>query len=136
MEKTTNMKGQFAVSKAELRALELGYIPSRPSLDTRYDLILDNYKQLMRIQVKYADGKPSASTGAVIVKLAYENRRKKVSTYKKNEIDGLLVYIPKTDRICLLPPEIFVGKRNLCIRISKPKNNQLKGILFAEDYYW
>lgn len=136
MDITSNMKGQLATSKVELRALELGYIPSRPILDTRYDLILDNHKKLMRVQVKYADGKPSASTGAVIVKLAYENRKKTIYTYSKSEIDGLLVYIPKTDKICLLPPKVFEGKRNLCIRIEKSRNNQKKGVLLAEDFYW
>lgn len=42
---TTNAKGQLALTKAELRALELGMIPSRPIFDTRYDLILDDHKK-------------------------------------------------------------------------------------------
>ena len=69
------------MTKAELRALELGFIPSRPVFDTRYDLIIDNNKSLKKVQVKYADGKPSKSKGAVVVKLSYENRRKKIYTY-------------------------------------------------------
>lgn len=136
MRVTSNVKGQLAISKAELRALELGYITSKPAFDTRYDLVLDDFRSLKRIQVKYADGKPSQSNGSVVVKLSYEDRSKRVSTYKKDEVDGLIVYIPKIDKLCYLPLEIFVNKRNLCIRLEKPRNNQRKGVIFAEDYYW
>lgn len=136
MKVTTNVKGQLAISKTELRALELGYIPSRPVFDTRYDLILDNFKSLIRVQVKYADGTPSKSKGAVVVKLAYEDRSKKVYTYQESEVDGLIVYIPKIDKLCFLKPKVFVGKRNLNIRLEKSGNNQKKGVIFAEDYLW
>ncbi|MEK7111780.1 MAG: group I intron-associated PD-(D/E)XK endonuclease, partial [Patescibacteria group bacterium] len=74
METTTNVKGQLAVSKAELRAFELGYLPCRPLYDSRYDLIIDMHGKLVRAQVKYANGKPSRTAGAVVVKLDYENR--------------------------------------------------------------
>jgi len=130
------MKGQIAQSKAELRSLEKGYIPSRPVCDNRYDLIIDTSKELLKLQVKYADGKPSSSKGSVIVKLAYEDRQKKVYTYQKNEVDGLLVYIPKIDKICFFNTDMFIGKRNLCIRIEKPDNNQKRGVIFVKDYLW
>jgi hypothetical protein len=76
MKITTNIKGQLAVSMAELRAFELGYIPCRPLYDTRYDLVLDNGNKLLKAQVKYADGRPSNAKGAVVVKLDYEDRKR------------------------------------------------------------
>lgn len=124
------------MSKTELRAIELGFIPSKPIFDTRYDLILDDSKKLMKIQVKYADGKMSNSDGSVRVKLEYNDRKRNVYTYQKGEIDGLIVYIPKIDRLCFLPQDIYIGKRNLCIRIKPSKNHQSKGVLFAKDYLW
>jgi hypothetical protein len=133
---TSNVKGQFAVTKAELRALELGYIPSRPIVDTRYDLIIDKLGELEKVQVKYADGTPSNSKGAVIAKLAYEDRQKKVFTYQKEEIDSLIVYIPKVDKLCYFPCNIIEGKKVLYIRLEKSENNQKKRIIYAEDYYW
>ncbi|OGM31059.1 hypothetical protein A2630_00115 [Candidatus Woesebacteria bacterium RIFCSPHIGHO2_01_FULL_44_10] len=136
MKITTNVKGQLAISKAELRALELGYIPSRPIFDTRYDLILDDRKSLKRIQVKYANGTPSHSRGSVVVKLSYEDRNKRKFMYQQEEVDGLIVYLPKIDKLCYFPLEIFVNKGNLAVRIQKPLNNRKKGIIFAEDYYW
>lgn len=136
MKLTTNTKGQLAVSKAELRAFELGYLPSRPLYDARYDLIVDVESKLLRLQVKYADGKSSNSSGSVVVKLEYTDRRKNTYTYQKNEVDGLIVYIPRIDKLCFFPKNVFVGKRKLNIRLDKSKNNQKKGVIAAEDYYW
>lgn len=136
MNVTTNVKGQLAVSKTELRALELGYLPSRPMFDGRYDLIIDNQKELLRIQIKYANGKSSNSSGSVVVKLEYENRNKKFYTYQENEVDALVVYIPEIDKLCYFPKKIFIGKRKLSIRLVPSKNNQKTGIIAAEDYYW
>jgi hypothetical protein len=136
MKITTNLKGQLAASKTEIRALELGYIPCKPLFDTRYDLILDDFKRLQRIQIKYADGKSMNSQGAVVVKLAYEDRTKHVYAYSKEEVDGLVVYIPKIDKLCFFPPEVFVGKKRLYIRLTKSKNGQKKGIIQAEKYFW
>ena len=136
MKITTNTKGQLAVSKSELRAFELGYLPSRPLFDTRYDLILDDSETLKRVQIKYADGSPSHSSGAVVVKLDYEDRKKNVHTYKEQEVDALIVYIPKIDRLCYFPQSVFVGKRKINIRIVKTKTNQTKRIIYAKDYYW
>ena len=137
MKITTNVKGQIAASKAELRALELGYIPSKPIFDTRYDMILDDSQhKLLRIQIKYADGKVSNSEGSVMVKLGYEDRRKHLYTYNQNEIDGLIVYIPKINRLCFFPPKVFCNKVKIHVRYKKPKNGQKKGVLFAENYFW
>lgn len=133
---TTNVKGQLAVSKAEIRAFELGYVPSRPLYDSRYDLIIDKDQKLSRIQVKYGDGKSSNSQGAIVVKLDYENRKKDSFTYNKSEVDALVVYLPKIDRLCYFPLHIFEGKRKLTVRIEEPKINQTRGIIFAKDYYW
>lgn len=136
MKITTNVKGQLAQSKAELRAFELGFVPSKPIFNARYDLILDNGSELKRIQIKYADAKLSNSTGAVAVKLAYQNRKRQVFTYKSSEIDGLVVYIPKIDKLCFLPPNLFLGKARITIRYCGSKNNQKQGIIYAEDYLW
>jgi len=133
---TSNVKGQLAVSKAEIRAFELGYIPSRPLYDARYDLIIDDSKSLQRVQVKYANGSPKNTSGVVIVKLEYEDRQKMAHTYRKEEVDALVVYIPKIDKLCYFPPKMFLGKRKLSVRIEKAKTNHKKRIIYANDYIW
>ena len=76
------------------------------------------------------------NSGSVVGKLSYEDRKKRVYTYQGKEVDGLVVYIPKIDKLCFFPPKLFIGKRNLAIRIKKAKNNQKGGVILAEDYYW
>ncbi|MFH1244417.1 MAG: group I intron-associated PD-(D/E)XK endonuclease [bacterium] len=135
---TSNWKGQLAVSKAQVRAIELGYFPSVPVMDCRYDLVLEdkNFK-LWRVQVKYANGKPANAIGSVIVKLAYETRqRRHVYTYSECEVDALVVYIPKIDKLCWFPCTAFVGKKILCVRIEPSLNNQKSKIYYAHDYFW
>lgn len=74
---TSNWKGQLAVSKAQVRAIELGYYVSVPLMDYRYDLVLDDGKKLWRVQVKYANRISTHTTGSVVVNLAYETRKRR-----------------------------------------------------------
>lgn len=136
MKITTNAKGQLAVSKAEIRAFEKGFLPSRPLYDARYDLIIDKEGKLERIQVKYANGKPTNTDGAVVVKLEYVDRIRNSYTYRNEEVDALIVYIPRLDRLCYLPKKVFLGKKKISLRVSPPKNRQKVGIIAAADYYW
>jgi hypothetical protein len=134
---TSNWKGQLAVSKAQVRAIELGYYVSVPLMDYRYDLVLDDGKKLWRVQIKYANRKPHNSNGAVTVQLTYETRkRRRIVTYNSSEVDALVVYLPKIDKLCWFPTDVFVGKRGLNVRIDQPKNSQSKKIVMASSYFW
>jgi hypothetical protein len=134
---TTNWKGQLAVSKAETHAIELGLVPCRPLMDCRYDMIVDDGKKLWRVQVKYANGASTNSVGVVTANLAYETRQRKVVyTYNDSEVDALIVYIPKIDRLCWLPCCVFIGKKELSIRLEAPLNQQRSGIVYAKNYFW
>ena len=134
---TSNWKGQLAVSKAETRAIELGFFPNRPLMDCRYDMIVDDGKRLWRVQVKYADSTHLHTAGSVIAKLAYETRgRRQIHTYNSNEVDALIVFIPKLDKLCWFPCEVFVGKKELSIRLDPPLNGQKTKIYLARDYFW
>lgn len=133
---TSNTKGDIAELKAQLRATELGYTISIPNHHCRYDLVLDDGHKLWRVQVKYANGKPSNSDGSVVVKLEYNDRTKHSYTYNALEIDALVVYLPKIDKLCWFPPNVYVGKKRLSIRVDKPKNGQVKHLVVADKYYW
>lgn len=133
---TSNVKGQLAVSKTEMRAFELGFVPSRPLYDCKYDLIVDKGSSLERVQVKYANGKSTNSQGNVIVKLDYEDRTKHHFTYQDSDVDSLVVYIPIIDKLCWIPKPLFVGKRKISIRLKNSKNNQSKKVIKAQDYFW
>jgi hypothetical protein len=131
------IKADIARLKVEMRALELGIICSRPVIEgTRYDVILDTGGKLYRAQVKYDDGRATKCTGVVQVNLRKEIRKEKNHPYTDSEIDVLLVYVPKIDKICCFGPEIFHQKLSLSIRIAPAKNGQMKLCLPAENFFW
>ena len=130
-------KADLARLKVEMRALELGVVCSRPVIEgTRYDCILDTGSNLYRAQIKCGNGVTAYSSGAVAVSLRKEIRKDRNHPYYADEIDALLVYVPKIDRVCWFGPEVFNGKSALSIRIAPCKNNQTKGCLLAENYLW
>ena len=88
------------------------------------------------IRSKYGNGVSAYASGAVTVCLRKEIRKDRNHPYFADEIDALLVYVPKIDRVCWFGPEVFNGKGALSIRIAPCKNKQVKGCLLAENYLW
>ena len=127
----SNIKGALAEQKVVLRAMEKGFNVSRPISPARYDLVLDDGQALHRVQVKYADGLVSHSEGSVLVNLrtwnhAEDGKRSKHKTYSAGEVDLVLAYIPKVDKIVKIEPQKFQGKASLVIRYEGAKNGQKK----------
>lgn len=88
--------------------------------------------------MKYADAKMSQSSGSVFLdlrKVTRGNKRGKLF-YTASEVDVLLVYLPKIDRVIWLESEHFHCKTAITIRYQATKNNQAKGCLMAEDHFW
>lgn len=135
----TNDKGEYALLKVKQLALERGICLSAPTMaNCRYDLIVDCGERLVRAQVKYADGITSGATGCIqlnLRKVTRGNKRGKMC-YTKDEVDVLLVYVPKIDKVLWLEATHFHGKQGIVIRFEPSKNNQKKGCLMAEDYLW
>jgi PD-(D/E)XK endonuclease len=103
------IKAEIAMMKVWMRALQLGAFVSKPIFEgARYDYLN------LRKQIK----------------------KDKNCPYNENEVDALVVYVPKIDKVCWFSPEVFCGKQGLSIRISPAKNGQIKGCLAAEDYLW
>lgn len=132
----TIFKGVVAQLKVELRAAEKGVILSRPCIDARYDYILDDGQKLERIQVKYGDGTSLHSSNAIVVSLRGWEGGVIKRTYCDTEVDALLVYIPKLDKVLRFDAPLFCGKTNITVRLSASKNGQVKGVFLAESYLW
>jgi hypothetical protein len=102
-------------------------------------LILDDGLKLYRTQVKYGDryGTKQAR-GVVPVELSKWRSRggTPLRHYSASEIDLLLVYVRKIDRVLWFGPEVFDGRKALAIRIEPSINNQKKGCLMAAAYIW
>src|SRR5262245_27649955 len=92
----TNRLGEYAIAKVFTRAVEKGVASSRPMIECRYDLVLDDGLRLYRTQVKYAGGRsPKQCQGVVPVGLRKwrNDGRKAIPFYTRDEIDLLLVYV-------------------------------------------
>jgi hypothetical protein len=127
-------KGQQAQLMVELWALEKGIIVSKPTVEARYDLVLDDHGVFSRAQVKYAGIEHG---GAVQVDLRKETRgngKKKV--YTANEVDCIIVYVPKIKDVFYLSASLFDGRKSLSLRIEPCKNHQTKGVVLAKDLRW
>lgn len=141
---STDLKGQLAVLKIQERAIEKGIIVSIPTIPCRYDLVMDIDGVLKRVQCKYANGKPSNASGAIMVRTASLSARyrpkseNKVEhrTYTAGEIDFILAYLPVKDVIIKLDPEHFVGKEAVSVRFDPPKNNQSSGLRRIDHFIW
>lgn len=134
----TQQKGHIAQLKVELRALEKGFAVSRPSVDARYDLVVDNGESLLRVQVKYCDANTTHSVGSFFVGLRrWAGDRRDVSrNYRADEIDALAVYLPSTEKVYWIPVQVIDDKSSLTLRTEAPRNGQTKGIRMASDFEW
>lgn len=136
----TNRLGEYAVTKVILRAMEKGFAGAfKPVWEGRVDLVLDDGLKLYRAQVKYAGGScPKQCRGAVSVGLSkWRNGGRSITPYyTASEIDALLVYVRKIDKILWFGPEVFEGRTKLFIRLEPTRNNQRKGCLMGADYIW
>jgi hypothetical protein len=135
----TNLLGEYAIHKVLLRAIEKVVVVFKPIIECRVDLVLDDGFKLYRARVKYAGRvSPEQCRGAVPLGLRkWRNGGRSVTPfYTASEIDVLLVYVRKIDKILWLGPEIFDGRKNFQIRLEPSRNNQMKGCLMAADFIW
>jgi hypothetical protein len=135
----TNRLGAYAEAKVIQRAIEKGVALYKPVYECRSDFVLDDGLKLYRTQVKYAGGSsPKQCRGVVQLGLAKwrNDGRAVIPYYTAAEIDLLLVYVRKIDKILWFGPEVFDRRRTLFIRIEPARNNQKIGCLMAADYVW
>ena len=122
----TNIKGDLGELMVGAKCLEKGWFISYPfGDDTAYDIIIDIEGVLHKTQVKHV--KPTNNTLRV---------RLKSSTGKpyKENVDLIAIYRSDSSDVYLLNPNDFENESDVFIRLEKPKNNQSKGIIMAEQY--
>jgi len=124
----------MALLKVLVRANELGWVASRPTRDCRYDLILDDGKQLHRVQVKYCNRRASHASGAVMQDMTKGGQRTRV--YLDGEIDAVLIYVAPVGKIVWLGPDVFHGRRQIQLRYEPARSGQVRGTLLVQDFEW
>lgn len=90
----SDQKGQIAQLKVEIECARRGYTTSRPTTHAKYDLLIDTGRKIEKVQIKYSNQKSSKNPSSVVVELTNTNGQ-----YLKNEINYVLAYLPKFDKI-------------------------------------
>jgi len=119
MKLSSRSRGQIAVLKVQLRACEKEWLCNIPiNNEIYYDLILDHFKtkEIVRVQIKYCNRRVSTNKN---LELRLDNKRSKRIYYKDTDINWILVYVPKIDKILKYEKPHFHRKKSLTINLDK-----------------
>jgi hypothetical protein len=130
----THQKGELGRLQVLTRATELGWISSIPTVESRYDVVLDNGTRLYRVQVKFS-GEGSGDFIEVDLRAECHNNGY-TKVYAEDEVDVVIVYSSLTKKCYWVPPDVFAKKTCLTFRLTPLKRNRKKGVRFAVDYEW
>ena len=132
---TTDQKGNIAETAIVAAAVKLGVDVYRPVGEGgRYDMIFDLGERLARVQCKWA-----SRHGDVLMVRCYSSRRSAGGRivnrrYTEEEVDFFAIYSHDVDRCYLIPPKLWVGRRQVHLRLAPSRNNQQIGINWAHEY--
>lgn len=133
---TTKQKGNLTELQCLTKFVELGYEVSVPwGENSRYDLIVDTGKELLRIQVKTAKLVKGTEEKPEVIEFATCSTRYNAGGsqrvyYSKDEIDYFATFFQ--NKIYLVPVEECSASKKL--RFIPTKSGQQIGINFAWDY--
>jgi PD-(D/E)XK endonuclease len=131
---TTDQKDGIAEMGIAWHATMLGVDVYKPVTEGgRCDLIFDFGDRLWRVQCKWA----SRYDNVLVVRCcstrrAREGLRKRL--YTADEIDVFAAYCAELDRCFFLPFERFGGKNTIQLRLAPSRNNQRRGINWADEF--
>jgi hypothetical protein len=135
----TVRKGEIAVQRTILRAIELGCTVCRPCLEgSRYDLVIERRQGVLeRVQVKYCDARPGSS-GSYALSLTRHTggRARRIYPYSAREVDAIVALLASDDMLVWLPAPVWDGRSTLNIRTRPARNGQRSGIRMATDFRW
>lgn len=133
---TTKQKGNLTELQCLTKFVELGYEVSVPwGENSRYDLIVDTGKELLRIQVKTAKLVRGTEENPEVIEFATCSTRYNAGGsqrvyYSKDEIDYFATFFQ--NKVYLVPVEECSASKKL--RFIPTKSRQQIGINFAWDY--
>ena len=133
----SHAKGVLGEERVIIAATERGYIVSRPILDARYDLLLDNGEEIYRVQAKYVSTAPTDTQGSFEVPLSAQCRNNDYErSYGEAEIDAVIVFLSEIEVMCWLPIDIVAERNTINLRYKPARNGQRHGINSVDDYRW
>jgi hypothetical protein len=124
----TSFKGEIAQLKVMLRATEKNYMVSRPNTDCHYDLVIDTGK-LTRVQIKYCNRKSHGRESQLELRL--DNTESNRKYYDRKDIDIILVYVPKIEKILMFESKRFHRKKTIHINLANKNSKH-----YYEKFIW
>jgi hypothetical protein len=129
----TKSPGDLGVFKAMVDLHERGFVVAEPLTEhVPFDLIVWKNQTSRTVQVKYRSKDESGKVNIRFRATQWNTDGPYNTEIDKDKIDLYCVYCPESDECYYFDPDNF--GRSVTIRIDKPKNNQTKGIHFAEDF--
>ncbi len=132
----TSRMGEITESIILARLVQLGYECLIPwGHDHRYDIAIDDDGKLVRIQCKtarYLEELGCIEFNAAIT-YARVGGKPHIKKGYKGEADYFGVYSPYTGKVYLVPVD-DVPSSVVSLRLHATKNNQQKGVRWAEDF--
>lgn len=128
----TKSKGDLGVLKVQCDLAEKGYTILIPLTEhSTYDLVAEKDGIFKRVQVKYRaakDGKLS-----IHMKSSWSDKNGlHVKHLDKSLVDIFAIFCPDTNEVYYFDPSDF--SKSVTLRVDTPKNNQVAGVKFANDY--
>ena len=129
---STLLKGKITELKCELWFLERGQLVSIPEVPYQYGFLVDVNGKIIKIQVKTSSvDKEKTGITFRVCSITHNNNGYARRNYSENDVDYFMTYYEEK---CYLIPFSDCGVKEKKLRLIPPKNGQVKGISFAEDY--
>jgi hypothetical protein len=113
-----------------------GYAVSVPfGENTRYDLVIDNDKQLARTQCKTGRLRNGAIRFATCSTYGHHRNPLTARRSYSGQVDCFAVYCPETKGVYLVPIEDLATRIAAALRVSPALNSQKRGIRNAARYF-
>jgi hypothetical protein len=128
---STNARGDVAEALVLAALVRAGKRVLIPWGQQRYDLVIDDGGQFLRVQVKCGwlkHGAISFNTASLAYHIGGGARP------YAGEIDTFAVYCPQTSKVYLVPIAIVPNGRQASLRIDPTGNGQSKGVRWARDF--
>lgn len=128
----TKQIGDISVAQIVAKLIKAGKNVLAPVLsdNQRYDLVVESDGRFERLQCKTGRLKDGAVSFPTCSSSVHRGGERK---YYTGQIETFAVYCPENDEVYMVPIEV-TPKGYCSIRTEKPKNNQTKGIRWADEF--
>jgi len=127
------LKGEISEYKSISKLLNKGWKVYKGCTENdKVDLIIEDSDGLHKVQVKTMNHKGDKLKMMVSSSIVNMSETRK-ENYTKDDIDCFIGYCPENDKLYRVPVE-ETPATSMHLRLEPTKNNQSKGIKWAEDY--